>query len=86
MSKYRIEISATAEKQFRTLPRNDQLRIAGKIQSLAADPLPRGCRKLRGYEDVFRIRVGVLRILYSVESNLLLVIILKVGRRKDVYR
>jgi len=86
MARYEIEVSATAEKQIRALQRNDQVRIAQTIQSLAFQPFPRGSRKLRGYEDVFRVRVGVYRILYSVESNRVLIIILKVGQRKDVYR
>ena len=56
------------------------------IQALAAEPRPRGSRKLRGHEDVYRIRVGVYRILYSVEPERLLIIILKVGHRRDIYR
>lgn len=49
-------------------------------------PHPPGSRKLSGYSDVFRIRVGVYRILYSVEGLRLIVIILKIGHRKDVHR
>jgi len=86
MAGYRIEVSATAEKQIRKLSRPDQIRVLRTIQGLAADPHPRGCRKLRGYEDVFRVRVGVYRVLYSVEGRRLVIIVLKVGQRKDVYR
>jgi len=53
---------------------------------LGEDPHPPGSRKLSGYTDVFRIRVGVFRVLYSVERRRLIVIILKLGHRKDVYR
>lgn len=86
MASYRIEISATAEKQIRKRARNDQIRIFRAIQQLALDPQPRNCRKLQGYADVFRIRVGTYRIIYSIESRRLLVIILKLGHRRDVYR
>ena len=86
MARYRIEISATAEKQLGKLPRDDQVRIARAISLLAENPRPRGCRKLTGYEDIFRIRVGTYRVIYSVEQSEILIIILKIGRRKDIYR
>lgn len=86
MAKYRIEVSATAEKQIRKLNKADQIRVLRAIQNLAKEPRPPGTRKLRGYEDVYRIRVGTYRILYSIESGRLLIIVLKVGHRRDVYR
>ena len=86
MASYRIEVSATAEKQIRRLERDDQLRVLRAIRDLGVRPRPRGSRKLRGYDDVYRIRVGTLRILYSVEPERILVILLKVGHRKDIYR
>ena len=86
MASYEIEISRSAEKQLRKLPRKDQERIVQAILPLAEDPFPRGSRKLSGYDDVFRIRIGRYRLLYSVSSRKLVVIILKVGHRRDVYR
>lgn len=86
MAKFRIEISATAERQLKKLRREAQNGISKAILELANDPFPRGTRKLRGYDDVYRIRVGVYRILYSVENDKLIIIILKIGHRKDVYR
>jgi len=56
------------------------------MQRLSNEPYPAGARQLLGYEDVFRIRVGRCRILYSVSEASVIVIILKVGHRKDVYR
>ena len=53
---------------------------------LGDEPFPKGSRKLTGYHDVYRLRVGRYRILYSVEEDVLVVIILKVGHRRDVYR
>ena len=86
MASYRIEVSATAERQLRRLARKPRSRIIEAIRALARDPHPRGCRRLRGFEDVFRIRVGRYRVLYSVEKKEILVIILKAGHRRDVYR
>ncbi len=54
--------------------------------ALAEEPHPRGSRKLSGYDDVFRIRVGRYRVLYSVFERRLVIIMLKIGHRKDIYR
>ena len=86
MASYRIEVSATAERQIRKLGKADQLRVLRAIQALALDPYPAGARKLHGYQDVFRVRAGTFRVLYSVAARVLIVIVLKVGNRKDVYR
>lgn len=86
MARYEIEITRTAERQLKGLGREDQERVVRAILALADDPFPRGSRKLSGYEDVFRIRVGRHRILYSVSGRTLIIIILKIGHRKDVYR
>lgn len=56
------------------------------ILTLAIDPFPSGVRKLSGYDDVYRIRVGSYRVLYSVSTTTLIVIELKVGQRGDVYQ
>jgi len=86
MARYRIEISRTAEKQLKKIRRDDQRRVVAAILGLADDPHPNGSRKLVGYDDVFRIRVGRYRVLYSVSGKKLIVIVLKIGNRKDVYR
>jgi len=86
MASYRIEVSATAERQIRKLPRDDQVRVLRAIRPLASAPYPPGARKVRGYDDVFRIRVGNYRILYRVLERRLLIIILKAGHRREIYR
>lgn len=86
MASYRLEISASAERQLKRLPVRDLRSVVAAIQKLRVNPRPLGCRKLSGYRDVYRIRVGVCRVLYSVERARLVIIILKVGQRKDVYR
>ena len=86
MSRYKIEISRTAEKQLKKLPRDDQRRIARAMVELGDNPRPPGSRKLTGYDDVYRVRVGMYRVIYSVSGRKLIVIILKIGHRRDVYR
>jgi mRNA interferase RelE/StbE len=86
MASFSVEVSATAEKQIRKLQRPDRIRVLRAIQGLADDPRPSGCRRLAGVDDVWRIRVGVVRVIYSVVDRALIVIVLKVGHRKDVYR
>ncbi|WP_419164839.1 type II toxin-antitoxin system RelE family toxin [Candidatus Palauibacter sp.] len=89
MARYDVEISRTAEKQLRKLPRADQERVARRMSALAVDPLPAGTRKLTDYDDVFRIRAGTYRILYSVAEAALIIIVLPVGsrsRRRDLSR
>lgn len=86
MPRYEVRISQTAEKQLRGLPQADQERVAAKASSLATDPRPAGTRKLRGYEDVWRVRVGRYRILYSVADAEVIVIVLKIGHRSRIYR
>ncbi len=86
MARYDIEISQTAEKQLRKLPRREQQRVAVAVVALGSEPFPRGSRKLTGYDDVWRIRVGQYRVIYSVAKKKLIIIVLKIGQRKDVYR
>ena len=86
MARYDIEISQTAERQLKKLPRREQRRVLAAVVALGDEPLPRGSRKLTGYDDVFRIRVGRYRVIYSVAKKKLIIIVLKIGQRKDVYR
>ncbi len=86
MARYEIEISRTAEKQLRKLPHADRQRVAHRVSSLARDPFTKGTRKLTGYEDVFRVRAGPYRVLYSVGTKTLIIIILKAGHRGGVHR
>jgi mRNA interferase RelE/StbE len=82
MASYSLEISRTAEKQLRGLPREDQERVAAAMVVLGVEPFPARCRKLAGHTDVYRIRVGRYRVIYSVEQDRLIVIILKIGHRR----
>ena len=86
MANYEIEVSSTAEKQLRKLSQKDQISVLKRIQELKGEPKPNHSRKLRGQNNIYRVRVGNYRILYSIEDKHLTIIILKVGHRGDVYR
>jgi mRNA interferase RelE/StbE len=84
--KYRIEFSPSAESQFKKLPREVQTRLKPRIDGLTENPFPRGVRKLSAEENLYRLRIGDYRIIYQVKGRVLLILILKIGHRKDVYR
>jgi len=86
MPRFEIEITRTAEKQLKALAPGDQERLVAAMLRLADNPRPRGCRKLSGYDDAFRIRVGKFRVIYSLSDAKLIILILKIGHRRDVYR
>lgn len=86
MTRREVRISCSAERQLRNLPQSDQALVAREMLALADDPFPRGARKISGYRDVFRVRVGPYRILYSVSETELIIAVLKVGHCRDVYR
>ena len=85
MASYRLRIKPSAAKELEALPKKDRLRIAARIQALAADSRPPGCEKLSG-EDLYRVRQGNYRILYTVDDAALLVVVYKIGHRREVYR
>ena len=85
MAKYKVFIKPSAVKEIESLPKKDRSRIIQKIKGLAADPRPPGCEKLTG-EDKYRIRQGRYRIVYSITDIELIVIVVKVGHRRDIYK
>ena len=86
MGRFEIRISRMAERQLRKLPPEGRDRVVRAVRALADDPVPRGSRRLTGYDDVFRIRIGAYRVLYSASASTLTLLVLKIGHRKDVYR
>jgi len=83
---YRIEFAPRADKAFRRLPREAQVRIRTKIDGLASNPRPPGSVKMSGPEGFHRIRVGDYRVIYCIEDDILLVLVVKLGHRRDIYR
>ncbi|MFL6213729.1 MAG: type II toxin-antitoxin system RelE family toxin [Blastocatellia bacterium] len=86
MASYRIEWKRSAAKELKKLPPEIIKRILVAVESLAENPLPDGVKKLTGSYHTYRIREGVYRIIYNILSEIVVVEIIKVGHRKDVYR
>jgi mRNA interferase RelE/StbE len=84
--RYTIEFKPSAKRQFDKLDRQMKQRVRTAIDSLAANPYPHGVEKLHGEEATFRIRVGDYRVLYDVEGKRLVVLGLRIGHRREVYR
>lgn len=86
MAKYRILIKPSAVKEIEAIsPKKDRQRLVDRISKLADNPRPPRCEKLSG-QDKYRIRQGRYRIVYSIEDQDLIIYVVKVGHRKDVYR
>ncbi len=84
MVKYKIEFKKSVLKELKSIPDKDIEKILKKIKSLSKNPRPSGCIKLSGQER-YRIRQGNYRILYSIEDDILVIYIVKIGHRKQVY-
>ena len=83
--KWQVVTKRSFDKEFSALQPDLQRRVAGALMKLADDPLPPGHKKLRGSGD-YRIRVGDYRVLYEITDRALIVTVIKVGHRRDVYR
>ena len=86
MSRYEVRVKRSALKALARLPKADVKRVRAAIYGLADEPRPRGCKKLEGFADLWRVRVGRYRVIYAVEDDVLTVAVLEVGHRRDVYR
>lgn len=84
MESYKIEFRRSVEKELKRMPKDDQIRVLRRISLLANDPRPDGCKKLSGQER-YRIRQGNYRVLYEIIDDRLIVVVVKVGNRRDVY-
>ena len=85
MASYKLLIKPSAVKELENLPDKDRARVVYRIQGLSEDPRPRGCEKLSG-DDKYRIRQGKYRILYQINDDQVVVIVVKVAHRKVAYR
>ena len=85
MASYSVVIRRSAGKEIEALPTADRRRVVARIRALATDPRPVGCEKLSG-EEKYRLRQGDYRILYEITDRELIVTVVKVGNRRDVYR
>jgi len=86
VAKYKLRIKKSAAKELDAISRKaDRRRIISRIEALAENPRPNGCKKLSGSER-YRIRQGPYRIVYAIEDKQLVVYVVKVADRKSVYR
>ncbi len=83
---YQVEFSRGARKQFRKLSLNIKRRIQSKINELAIEPRPNRVKKLQGEDNLYRIRVGDYRIVYEIKDDVLLIIVIRVKHRSEVYQ
>ena len=83
---HRIQFKPLALRQLEKLPREVQKRVSSKIEALREDPFPLGCKKMAAIPDTWRIRAGDYRVVYQVHRGVLLVLVLAIGHRKEVYR
>lgn len=86
MSRYNVKIARPAIKAIAKLPRKEQQRIRAAIDLLADEPRPPNCVALAGEDSVYRVRVGNYRIVYEVADAQLVIYVVRVGHRRDVYR
>lgn len=82
---YRVEFTRAALRQVEKLERRESLRVLAAIEALASEPRPVGVKKLKGEDNAWRVRVGDHRVIYEIHDGRLLVVVFRVGHRRDVY-
>lgn len=85
MASYSLLIKPSAIKELEALPTKDRRKIITRIEGLASEPRPHGCEKLSGLEQ-YRVRQGDYRVVSSVDDDVKVVLVVKVGHRRDAYR
>ena len=83
---YEVKFSKGAKKQLRKLPLDIQERIQTKINDLAIEPRPNGVKKLQGDDNSYRVRVGDYRVIYELDDDVLIVTVIKIGHRSEIYK
>jgi len=86
MASWRIEFAKSASKDLRGIDRKWIPRLLEAIEGLSSEPRPDGCKKLSGSEHTYRIRLGDYRVVYDIQDGLLVILIVRIRHRKDVYR
>ena len=86
MTPYDVTLARSARRELDGLDRSLQSRVLLRIAALGSNPRPSGCRKLVGAEDLWRIRVGDYRVIYSIDDSRRIVDVNMIRHRSDVYR
>ena len=82
---YSILLAPPAERQLKAFSQAVQKRLVKRLKSLQGNPRPQGVKKLTGEDDLYRVREGSYRIIYTIREKALIVLVLKIGDRKEVY-
>jgi mRNA interferase RelE/StbE len=85
VSNYSVEVKPPARKELEALPNDLLARVIRRIESLGNTPRPPGCKKLKGYEDQWRVRVGDWRVVYIIADPAKLISVTRVAHRREVY-
>ena len=85
MARFELRFKPSVAKDLRGIPKTDVRRLLKRIEALCDEPRPPGCEKLTGHE-LYRIRQGVYRVVYSVDDSKVVIEVIKVGHRREVYR
>lgn len=83
---YTVDFTTGAAKEIRKLDQGMRKKILGSIVKLETDPRPKGCKKLAGEQNAWRIRIGNFRVLYEIQDNVLTVTVVRVAHRREVYK
>lgn len=83
---WRVQLSSDADITFRKLPADLRRRVLARLHDLESDPRPPGFRKLMGYDDLYRLKVGGWRIIYTIFEEEVIVVVVEITPRGDVYR
>ncbi len=83
---FAVQFLPAAVKALQALPKDVQRRIVAKVERLADEPHPDGSIKLQGEESLWRVRIGTYRVVYTIDGDQLVVIVVRIGHRREVYR
>ena len=83
---FRLEYRSSVKKELQKLNKNDRVAIVHKIELLKKNPKPEGSAKLKGSSNLFRMRHGDYRVIYQVNKDILIIIIIRIGHRRDIYK
>ncbi len=83
---FRLEYKSSVKKELRRLAKTDRVAVIHKIELLKEEPHPEGSAKLKGSRDLYRIRHGDYRVIYQIQKAVLIIIIIRIGHRREIYK
>lgn len=86
MKQYTVVMPESAEKYFRKIPLNFHAKIKEKVYALGENPRPDGYKKMKGEINTYRIRIGDYRVVYKIQDDKLIVLVVKLGQRNYIYK